>query len=608
MDKKTDPRRSAPSVHTARKSRSERPNPSPPGSREEDAWLSEQQLARCARADETERLKLPIPTQMISNGEYMPNPQTEEQKRVEARIVELADAASRKLGMSRRKFLRTTGGTAAAFLAMNDVFGKFFKVSPIEMFEPKAYAANACPHDMFVFDDQLHTVRSSIDLDGLSLRAIAQGLHSSLNPNDLPDELGGVNTPWNPDLAGVPNVSSQFQLVQFIKDVYLDSQVTVGVLSNNNSAAVPDSDGPRPPRNITESEAGQLLTAQQTVAVRDFVNHIAGSTRMLAHGQLYPGVGNQHDPAYGDFTQWQIDNLHPDSWKGYNIATAAKLDTDPLSDMVQWRLDDEDVAYPMYEIICANREQLEKHPGFFNLCVHKGLSTNAGPDPRLGHPDDVPGAAEDWPELNFIIYHACIRPGFWVLNALDDVNSGDTLEGVPHILWTTDLAVLGAPFPNVYAELGTTFASSVITFPSVCAHIIGQFLKFYGEERIVFGSDSVWYGSPQWQIEALWRFQIPWKMRRKYGYPRLSEHTKRRILGLNSACLYRLPVDDVSHHGPYRPVPEDYESRIPDELKRVLEFPGYVAHDDSLARFRKEYLAMGCEPSHTRYGWIRTAG
>lgn len=609
MDKKTDPRSPAPFVHTARKARSELPNPSPPGSREEDAWLNEQQLARCARADETERLKLPIPTQMISNGEYMPCPQTENQKRVEARIVELADAASRKLGMSRRRFLMTTGGTAAAFLAMNDVFGKFFNVSPIELLEPSAYAANACPRDMFVFDDQLHTVRSSIDLDGLSLRAIAEGLHSGLNPSDLPDELGGVNTPWNPALVGVPNVSSQFQLVQFIKDVYLDSQVTVGVMSNNNSAAVPDTDGTRPPRNITESEAGQFLTAQQTVAIRDFVNQIAGSTRMLAHGQLYPGVGNQHDPVYGDFTQWQIDNLHPDSWKGYNIATAAKLDVDPLSSMMQWRLDDEDVAYPMYEIITGNRDQLKKHPGFFNICVHKGLSTNAGPDPRLGHPDDVPGAAGDWPELNFIIYHACIRPGFWVLNALNDVNSGDTLEGVPHILWTTDLAVLGAPFPNVYAELGTTFASSVITFPTVCAHIIGQFLKFFGDERIVFGSDSVWYGSPQWQIEALWRFQIPESMRRQYGYPRLSERAKRRILGLNSACLYRLPaVGDVTHHGPYRPVPADYESRIPDALKRVMEFPGFVAYDDKLARFRKEYLAMGCEPSHTRYGWIRTAG
>src|SRR5512143_3715815 len=106
-----------------------------PGTREEDAWLSDAQLGRCARADEADPQRLPIPTQMVSNGEYMPFPQTEKQRRVEARIKELADSASRRLGMSRRKFLATTGGTAAAFLAMNEVFGRFFKVSPIELLE-----------------------------------------------------------------------------------------------------------------------------------------------------------------------------------------------------------------------------------------------------------------------------------------------------------------------------------------------------------------------------------------------------------------------------------------------------------------------------------------
>jgi hypothetical protein len=73
--------------------------------------------------------------------------------------------------------------------------------------------------------------------------------------------------------------------VQFMKDVYLDSQVTIGVLSNNTAAAVPGIDGSRPRKNIAESQAGELLTSAQTIAVRDWVNEIAGSTRMLAHGQ-----------------------------------------------------------------------------------------------------------------------------------------------------------------------------------------------------------------------------------------------------------------------------------------------------------------------------------
>ena len=220
------------------------------------------------------------------------------------------------------------------------------------------------------------------------------------------------------------------------------------------------------------------------------------------------------DPVYGDYHRWQIENLHPDSWKGYTSANSAKLDSDPNSLMTTWVLDDEQVAYPMYEVITAPeyRHYLRSHPGFYNICIHKGLSTNAPDSPSsatAGFPSDIPKAARDWPQLNFLIYHSCIRPGFWVRNALLDVQSGNIRQGVPDILWTTRFLVDCAPFPNVYAELGTTFASSVITFPSVCAHILGQALKFFGEDRVLFGSDSVWYGSPQWQIEALWRFQIP---------------------------------------------------------------------------------------------------
>jgi hypothetical protein len=590
-----------------------------PGSREEDSWFSEEQLENLVLADEAEDdLKSPIPTQMVSNGEYLPNPQTREQKQVERRIRELAGVAARKLGMSRRQFLAGSGGMAVAFMAMNEVHGaEFFTVSHDEVW---GSGANKPPRNLFVLDDQLHTIRSSTHFDNLSLRAIAQGVHSNLNPTDLPDELGGINTPWNPALDDIPNTSSDFQLVQFVKDVYLDSQVTIGILSNNTSAAIPDLGTQRPPKNITESEAGQFLSATQTASVRDWINMIAGSTRMLAHGQLFPGLGNQHDPVYGDYHRWQIENLKPDSWKGYTSANSAKLDSDPNSLMRTWRLDDVNVAYPMYQVITAPeyRQYARRHPGFYNICVHKGLSTNAPPtDPAsapAGFPVDIPQAAKDWPQLNFLIYHSCIRPGFWVRNALLDVQSGNTRQGVPDILWTTQFFVDCAKLPNVYAELGTTFASSVITFPTVCAHILGQALKFFGEDRIVFGSDSVWYGSPQWQIEALWRFKIPPALREKYGYPELTERAKRKILGLNNARLYGIKnVDgrlttpeecEDDHDDGYHPVPLNYEALIPISLKRTMEFPGF-ALNDRLTKLRERYLAAGSTPSNTRHGWIR---
>src|SRR5687767_15888289 len=119
------------------------------------------------------------------------------------------------------------------------------------------------------------------------------------------------------------------------------------------------------------------------------------------------------------------------------------------------------------------------------------------------------------------------------------------------------------------AELGTTFASSVVIFPELTAHILGQLLKGLGSKRILWGTDSVWYGSPQWQIEAFWRFQIPEALRRKYGYPELTESAKRKILGLTSAKLYGIQAVDT---GSYKPVPKDYESRMTNELKTLLEF------------------------------------
>ena len=76
--------------------------------------LDEEQVNQCQRAEVSEPLRSPIPTRMISNGEYMPLAQTDEQKQVETRLEELADSASKKLGVTRRQFLASSGGMAAA--------------------------------------------------------------------------------------------------------------------------------------------------------------------------------------------------------------------------------------------------------------------------------------------------------------------------------------------------------------------------------------------------------------------------------------------------------------------------------------------------------------
>jgi predicted TIM-barrel fold metal-dependent hydrolase len=566
---------------------------------EDHTWLNESQQAECERAHEADVFQSPIPTQMVSNGEYMPAPQTNKQKQVEHRIKELSETASKKLGVDRRRFLAGTGGMAAAFIAMNEVFGRFFHVDPLEMFEPEAYAQAGTPRDLFVFDDQLHMVRGSQAAAGMALRALSQGPTSgggrnNMNPRNVPDERGDVWGVWNPALVGLPNKPEHFLITQFIKDVYLDSQVNIALLSNVTASVINlDNQPRRPPRNVQEALSGEILTAAQTAAARNFVNDISGSTRMLAHGLLYVGKGNL------EYIQQQIEQNKPDSWKGYNVSNAAKVDNDPMSPMRQWRHDDEQVAYPTFELINKLYPKMKaQKPGFNNICVHKGL-TNAEPArPEIGHPADLPKATKDWPNLNFITYHACIQPAFFMYDALQDVKSGKLREGVPDIKWTTEYALLVRPYKNTYAELGTTWASSIVTFPTVAAHLMGQLMKFMGPDRIVFGSDSVWYGSPQWQIDALWRFQIPEDLRKKYGYPELTEDAKRKILGLNSAKLY-----GVNPKQQFKPVPKDYEKRMTPELRRIMELPAQTG--DNLTKIKEQYAALNLERSNTRYGWIR---
>jgi uncharacterized protein len=647
-------------------------SPRLPGSREEDAWLSDDQLEKCAPA-EIEPFQSPVPTRMISNGEYMPHPQTEQQRHVEFRIKELAESAAKKLGISRRQFLESTGGLAASFIAINEAFGKpFFKVSPVEMFEPAAYTEHGTPPDVFVFDDQTHIVRTSTN-SPQGLRALAQGpgsVSSGAGFNSNPfngsggnpagvDELGSPWTDWNPAQLGPDSPANpgpattalgEFHLGQYINRMYLQAQTSVSIISNANIALFtpPGGGPPEAASNISESLISEILTGYQTSQCRDFINGLAGSKRALAHGQIYPGPGNTMDPAFGDYTQWQIEFCQPDSWKGYNVAFAASAS--PGAPFARWRLDDEAIAYPTYAIIAKNKGQLTKHPGFFNICIHKGLSANGtqpgGPNntPDFGNPDDLVKAATDWPQFNWIIYHSCIRPSFWVLQALQDIEGLVLLRdshghSVPNIRWSTQFAQIAGgkyeagaepsstspssrhPLRNVYAELGTTMASMIVTFPTVWAHLIGQLLHYMGSDNIVFGSDSLWYGGPQWQIDALWRFQIPSQIQDKWKYPSLDEHAKRKILGLNSARLYGLESSEMravgGHGSSYKQgnLAQYALAMTPGSpIDNVLNGPGYptpimpanLLPDDNFSKMKKQYAEMELGRSNTRFGWLRT--
>jgi predicted TIM-barrel fold metal-dependent hydrolase len=152
--------------------------------------------------------------------------------------------------------------------------------------------------------------------------------------------------------------------------------------------------------------------------------------------------------------------------------------------------------------------------------------------------DDVAKTAKDWPQLNFVIYHSAFRytGGTWDIGWEQFRQSG-------RIDWVTDLAQIPQKFgvTNIYGDLGQIFAQSTIAEPRLCAAMLGQLIQGLGADHVVWGTDAIWTGSPQWQIEALRRLEIPEDMQKKYGFNPLGAAdgpVKRAIFGENSARLY----------------------------------------------------------------------
>jgi len=232
---------------------------------------------------------------------------------------------------------------------------------------------------------------------------------------------------------------------------------------------------------------------------------------------------------------------------------------------VGWWMDDEKMAYPAYEY--SRKVKIK------NICVHKGLPLPEW-DMERSSPRDVPKAAADFPDLNFLIYHAAFKG---VADAREAIEDG--FKTKTRIPWVSDLCEARKKNPkmkNVYMELGTTFGMTVITQPLLCAHLLGMMLDAFGQDHVLWGTDSIWWGSPQWQIEAFRRFQIPEELQQRFGYKPLTKEVKDKILGLNAARVYGVDVK-----ARLEAIPEDYVSKL-----------------------KAKYRAEGAQPSHTQYGWI----
>jgi predicted TIM-barrel fold metal-dependent hydrolase len=468
------------------------------------------------------RSEIPLPTRLVSNEEFPPLPQTAAQRAVEERILAEAGRLAPRLGLSRRDFLRRSGGIATSLLAMNAVFGRFFDVLPVEAADPGAFRART-GDPYFIFDVQLHYVGAGYDPGN------AEGARKGAVSKQALLGLRQQSRRLNPKLAADRGTLADLSWENMVKEVFLDSETAIGLIST-------------PPGPYPEEA---VVPPKEMTHIRDEINRVTQSRRMLAHGLITPQLG-QRDL---DFMDQQAATLKVDAWKGYTGAAPKGFDRG-------WFVDDEKIAYPMLE--------RARKLGVRRICLHKGLPL--GPVADYNHPRDLIKAARDFPDLDFVAYHA----------GLLTVPASSQSAEVP---WTSDFCRMKQKEPaikNIYIELGSTFGQLATTNPTACAHLLGQVIAAFGADHVLWGTDSIWYGTPQWQIEAFRRFEIPDALVEKHGYAPLTRPVKEQIFGLNAARLFSVDVAAKRNE-----IPADYLSRI-----------------------KMSYLEEGPAPSHRWYGWV----
>jgi hypothetical protein len=142
----------------------------------------------------------------------------------------------------------------------------------------------------------------------------------------------------------------------------------------------------------------------------------------------------------------------------------------------------------------------------------------------------------------------------------------------------------------VYCELGSTWYLNMGA-PTQAAHVLGKVLTAVGTDRVLWGTDSIWYGTPQPQIEAFRAFEIAPELQETLGYPALTPEVKQGILGGNAAALHGLDLSTVS--GPCRFTPEEREAAREEAAGRLGPLGehalGPVTRREALLTFRREH-------------------
>jgi len=418
--------------------------------------------------------------QKRSTDEYAPPPDSTRARRALARAQEGAPAAARRTDQTLPRYFESRQGTAAGLLALNDAFGcDYYRLPPEAALDPVA-ASEAFGGGELVIDVQTHYVA------GRSTRTWTPRLLEMYRE---------VQPSWWKGLEGI----EAYSLAEYLRCIYLESETAVAVLTSAPGL-----------------EDTRMLWNTELAGTRDLFDRLGGEGRLLNHCVVHPeATGGLDAMAHAS------DAHHPAGWKVYTIGHLSGSGLAPRS---SWWLDDEEVGVPFLERVRALGNPL--------VCVHKGISALV----PTGSPRDVGPAAAGFPDVKFLVYHS----GY-------EIPTGEGPEEGPYTEATRDLGTNRlvrtlrdariAPGSNVYAELGSTWFC-LIRRPDEAAHILGKLLLAVGEDNVLWGSDSIWYGPTQPAIDAFRAFQIPAELRERHGYPELTAARKEKILGGNAARVY----------------------------------------------------------------------
>jgi predicted TIM-barrel fold metal-dependent hydrolase len=428
-----------------------------------------------------------------TNGEFVPPPASPALQRARALASEQAAANARRLGLSRRDFLGTASGAATGLLALNQAHaaaqpGGTFQVPPTAALDVDEALAALGGRELIV-DVQTHYV----DPRGPWRK----------NPF----------SPWNVTLRVFPQARCNegllarvfgavecFSAKHFVKEVFLDSDTDLAVLT-----FVPSLPKDTP------------LSMEEADKTRQIVEALEGTKRLLVHGRVHPNEPGELERMPELVERWKIA-----AWKTYTgFGRGGK----------GYWLDDPKVGIPFIEKARAL--------GVKVICVHKGLPLPLQ-DYQYSTCRDIGVVAKAFPDVSFIVYHSGYESG----RAEGPYGAGKV--GIDSLIASLEQNGIG-PNQNVYAELGSTWRN-LMRDPTSAAHALGKLFKYVGEDRVLWGTDSIWYGSPQDQIAAFRTFQINPELREKHGYPELTPKLRAKVFGLNAAGPYRLSLEDIKRH------------------------------------------------------------